>query len=80
MGCDYCDSIKGIGPKRAFELIKQYRSITKILENIDTSKYTVPENWLYEKAKQLFVEPEIQDPKTIEVIIFLYYCIFNVTK
>ena len=35
LGCDYCDSIKGIGPKRAIELIKQHRSIEEILKHID---------------------------------------------
>ena len=35
LGCDYCDSIKGIGQKRALDLIKQYRNIETILENID---------------------------------------------
>ena len=35
MGCDYCDSIKGIGPKRAIELIKQHRSIDNIIKHLD---------------------------------------------
>lgn len=35
MGCDYCSTIKGIGPKRAIDLIKQHSSIEEILENID---------------------------------------------
>lgn len=35
LGCDYCDSIKGIGQKRALDLIKQYRNIETILKNID---------------------------------------------
>lgn len=35
MGCDYCATIKGIGPKRAIDLIKQHGSIEEILENID---------------------------------------------
>ena len=34
MGCDYCESIKGIGPKKALDLITQYRCIEKIVENI----------------------------------------------
>merc|ERR1712154_62959 len=34
LGCDYCDSIKGIGPKRAIELIKQHRNIEEILKHI----------------------------------------------
>lgn len=59
LGCDYCDSIKGIGPKRAIELIKQHRSIEKIIKSIDTSKYTVPEDWPYERARELFKEPEV---------------------
>jgi flap endonuclease-1 len=35
LGCDYCDSIKGIGQKRALDLIKQYRNIETILKHID---------------------------------------------
>ena len=42
LGCDYCESIRGIGPKRAVDLIKQHRSIEKVLEHIDTKvKVTV---------------------------------------
>ncbi|KAI5696243.1 hypothetical protein M8J76_008859 [Diaphorina citri] len=67
LGCDYCDSIRGIGPKRAIELIKEHRSIEKILENIDTKKYTVPEGWLYKEARELFKHPEVADPETIEL-------------
>lgn len=67
LGCDYCDSIRGIGPKRAIDLIKQHRNIETILKNIDTEKYAVPENWLYKEARQLFVNPEVADPTTIEV-------------
>ncbi|KAL3860231.1 hypothetical protein ACJMK2_010385 [Sinanodonta woodiana] len=67
LGCDYCDSIRGIGPKRAIELIKQHRSIEEILKHIDTKKYTIPENWMYKEARQLFKEPEVADPATVEI-------------
>lgn len=67
LGCDYCESIKGIGPKRAIELINQHRNIEKILQNIDTKKYTIPDNWNYEEARKLFVNPEIMNPDEIEV-------------
>jgi len=70
LGCDYCDSIRGIGPKRAIELIKQHRSLDKIVETIDKSKYTVPENWAYKEARKLFLEPEVADPNSVEVTIF----------
>lgn len=32
MGCDYCESIKGIGGKKGLELIKKFGSIEQILE------------------------------------------------
>lgn len=35
LGCDYCDSIRGIGPKKAVELINKHKCIEKIIENID---------------------------------------------
>lgn len=60
LGCDYCESIRGVGPKRAIELIKQYKSLEKICENIDKKKYVIPQDWNYEKARQLFLTPEIQ--------------------
>ena len=34
MGCDYCDTIGGVGPKRALSLIKEHGSIEKIIENL----------------------------------------------
>lgn len=67
LGCDYCDSIKGIGPKKAIELINQYRSIENIVEHIDKKKYTIPENWNYEVARNLFINPEITKPEDIEL-------------
>jgi flap endonuclease-1 len=67
MGCDYCDTIRGIGPKRAYELIKKHKSIEEIIKNLDTKKYEVPENWNYERARELFKEPEITDIATIEL-------------
>ncbi|XP_034105819.1 flap endonuclease 1 [Drosophila nasuta] len=67
MGCDYCESIKGVGPKRAIELIKSYRDIETILENIDTTKYTVPENWNYKRARELFIEPDVADASAIDL-------------
>lgn len=59
MGCDYVPNIKGIGPKKAFELIKKHNNIETILENIDTKKYAPVENWQYKDARRLFVEPEV---------------------
>lgn len=67
MGCDYCDTIRGIGPKRAFELITKHKSIEEILKNIDTKKYSVPENWNFDIARGLFKNPEVLDVDTIDL-------------
>ncbi|GBP55978.1 Flap endonuclease 1 [Eumeta japonica] len=67
LGCDYCGSIRGIGPKRAIELIRQHKTLEAILNNIDKNKYQPPENWNFEQARKLFLEPEVTDPKSIEI-------------
>ncbi|XP_053963114.1 flap endonuclease 1 [Anastrepha ludens] len=67
LGCDYCEGIKGIGPKRAVELINTHRDIETILKNIDQKKYTVAENWNYQVARELFLNPEVTDPMSIEL-------------
>eukprot|EP00549_Striatella_unipunctata_P009822 CAMPEP_0118680326 /NCGR_PEP_ID=MMETSP0800-20121206/4300_1 /TAXON_ID=210618 ORGANISM="Striatella unipunctata, Strain CCMP2910" /NCGR_SAMPLE_ID=MMETSP0800 /ASSEMBLY_ACC=CAM_ASM_000638 /LENGTH=247 /DNA_ID=CAMNT_0006576457 /DNA_START=11 /DNA_END=754 /DNA_ORIENTATION=- len=46
MGCDYCDTIRGVGPKTALKLIRQYKNIETILKNLDRKKYTIPDEWL----------------------------------
>lgn len=67
LGCDYCDSIRGIGPKRAIDLIKQHKTIDEILKHLDSKKYTVPEDWMYKEARRLFQEPEVTDPEELEL-------------
>ncbi|KAI5631761.1 XPG i-region domain-containing protein [Phthorimaea operculella] len=67
LGCDYTGSIRGIGPKRAIDLVRQHRSIEEILKNIDTNKYPPPENWDFEQARRLFLEPEVDDASKIEL-------------
>lgn len=78
LGCDYTGSIKGVGPKRAIELIKNHRSLEKIIENIDTKKYPIPENWNYKQARLLFQEPEVANTDDIQVL--LHQIIFFLLK
>ncbi|CAB3408030.1 unnamed protein product [Caenorhabditis bovis] len=68
LGCDYCGTIRGIGPKKAVELIKQHHDIETILENIDQTKYPPPENWPYKRARELFKEPEVMNPDEINLV------------
>ncbi|EGV65611.1 Elongation of fatty acids protein 2 [Yamadazyma tenuis] len=63
LGCDYCETIKGVGPVTAFKLIKEHGSIDNIVkfinDNPDKTKYKLPENWPYEEARELFLNPDI---------------------
>eukprot|EP00127_Corallochytrium_limacisporum_P002659 Clim_evm95s134 gene=Clim_evmTU95s134 len=67
LGCDYCDTIKGIGPHRALNMLREHKSLDKVLANLDTNKYKIPEDYPYDEARRLFKEPEVTDPKTVEV-------------
>ena len=59
MGCDYCDKIHGIGPKRGIKLIQEHKCIENVLKVIDKKKYLVPANWMYQEARHLFKSPEV---------------------
>lgn len=67
LGCDYCDSIRGIGPKRAMELIRQHKNIEAVIRNLDQKKYPLPEDWPYEEARMLFKKPEVIDPEMTDI-------------
>lgn len=58
-GCDYCDSIKGIGPVKALQLIKKHGSIEEMLKDLDKEKYPVPEDWPFAEARELFKNPDV---------------------
>jgi flap endonuclease-1 len=75
-GCDYCDSIDGIGPTKAHKFIKENKNIEGVLKfteyyNLDQKKkkkYICPEeNFDYEEARLLFKTPETLDPEKIEL-------------
>jgi flap endonuclease-1 len=63
-GCDYTDSIKGIGPISALKLIKQHGCIENVIKAIDTKKYPLPEPFPFEEARALFVTPDVVDCAT----------------
>ncbi|ODV86761.1 hypothetical protein CANARDRAFT_195814 [[Candida] arabinofermentans NRRL YB-2248] len=70
LGCDYCETIKGIGPITAMKLIKEHGSIEKIIEYIETdpkTKYKIPEDWPYKEARELFLHPEVLNGEDVEL-------------
>jgi len=54
-GCDYCDRIPGLGPKKSLKLLKEHTNVSNILSNIKT-KYVIPEDYIenYKKSKEIF--------------------------
>merc|ERR1711972_366843 len=63
-GCDYCDTLKGVGPSTAMRMIVQHGSIEKVLENLEADK--VPANFRYQVAREFFEKCEAVDTQSIE--------------
>merc|ERR550537_198979 len=63
-GCDYCDTLKGVGPSTAIKLLIQHGTLEKVLENLDADK--VPKNFNYQAAREFFRECEAVDTSKVE--------------
>lgn len=64
MGCDYCDSIRGIAGKKGLDLIRKYKTIEKIIEHLP-SKEGVPKDWQLDSVRNLFKEPLVTKSELI---------------
>lgn len=55
LGCDYCDTIRGVGPKTALKLLKEHGSIEGILKKLDTTskKFVIPPSWIPNETRKL---------------------------
>ncbi|KAL1972253.1 hypothetical protein VTN31DRAFT_7472 [Thermomyces dupontii] len=64
LGCDYVEPIPKVGPNTALKLIREHGSLEKVVEWMEKDpkkKYTIPEDWPYKQARELFLEPEVRD-------------------
>lgn len=69
-GCDYCDTVRGIGPKKALTGIRKYGTIEKFVASLKGSKgVVVPETFLADadRARQIFREPEVTEGSSIQL-------------
>jgi len=60
LGCDYTETIKGIGHKKSIALIKKYSSIEQLIsldKNIINHKYILPDNFRYIESREYFLNP-----------------------
>ncbi|CAA7030609.1 unnamed protein product [Microthlaspi erraticum] len=69
-GCDYLQSLPGMGLKRAHTLITKFRSYDRVIKHLKYSTVSVPP--LYEesfkKALLTFKHQRVYDPKTEDII------------
>ncbi|KAJ6117601.1 hypothetical protein N7512_007326 [Penicillium capsulatum] len=64
LGCDYLEPIPKVGPSTALNLIREHKSLEKVLEHMQKDpkqKYVVPEDWPYQDARELFSNPDVRD-------------------
>lgn len=70
LGCDYSDTIKGMGPVSALSSIRKFGSIEKIIENLDT-KYIVPACFPYQEIRQIFKNSDVSTNNISKVSLWI---------
>ncbi|CRG83000.1 flap endonuclease-1 [Talaromyces islandicus] len=64
LGCDYVEPIPKVGHHTALKLIREHGTLEKVveyMENDPKKKYTIPEDWPYKEARELFFNPDVRD-------------------
>jgi flap endonuclease-1 len=57
-GCDYCPTIPRIASITSYKLIKEHKNIERCMQHIK-KKYKIPDNFNYERAREIFRLPSI---------------------
>lgn len=63
LGCDYVDPIPKVGPNTALKLIRDHGTLEAVVEYIKNDpkkKYTIPDDWPYKDARELFFSPDVR--------------------
>lgn len=69
-GSDFSSSIKGIGPKKAYKLIKTHKTLEAVFEHVkNKTRYEVPEELEtnLDEIRNIFKNPEIPDLKSLNL-------------
>ena len=66
-GCDYTDTIDGVGPITAYKLIKEHKTIEKVVEHLEAEnlssnkkrKFVIPHNFNYPDSREIFLHHDV---------------------
>ncbi|XP_057992784.1 exonuclease 1 [Hevea brasiliensis] len=69
-GCDYLQSLPGMGLKRAHALIKKFKSYEKVIKHLRYSTASVPPLYeeSFQKAIWTFMHQRVYDPTTEDIV------------
>ncbi|XP_069054942.1 probable flap endonuclease 1 homolog isoform X5 [Lepisosteus oculatus] len=56
LGCDFCEKIRGLGPRKALDLIRKHKTIENVVLHINREVHPIPLCWKYQEARSLFLE------------------------
>lgn len=77
-GCDYTNTIKGVGPKSALKLIKKHKSLEEVVAHYDEKKkQNIPSDFNFDGARKLFIEPDVQSCADLIVCPIVVYLIYS---
>ena len=68
-GCDYLPSVKKIGMHNAYQLVKEYESVAKLIEVITSKGFEVAINYLqsFTRSTNSFLYQSVYDPLTCDI-------------
>ncbi|OOO08844.1 Flap structure-specific endonuclease [Aspergillus oryzae] len=58
------EPIPKVGPNTALKLIREFGSLEKVVEHMESDpkkKYVIPEDWPYQDARELFLNPDVRE-------------------
>ncbi|KAL5716507.1 Rad2 nuclease [Ranunculus cassubicifolius] len=69
-GCDYLQSLPGMGLKRAHALIQKFKSYDKVIKHLKYNAVSVPPNYeeSFKKALRAFQHQRVYDPDNEEIV------------
>lgn len=83
LGCDYLEPIRGVGPKSALKLLREYGTLDAVIEHLREKQadreeaaeegkkkkggVQIPEDWPWQRAKDLFLQPDVTPADSLEV-------------